>query len=121
MQSVNSKKLDHKDPKVKRVTLLSHTMLKPIHKRIEVFSKWTSAVKAIRVLQQAMCSRKNEPVNTVSALKKAEMCPIKATQQDAHRDKINSLSSAGQIKKASPLTKLNPFNSHGILRVGSRL
>ncbi len=95
--------------------------------RLNKFSDWTRAVKAIARLKRCAKDAKvlNPRVNEASSIeerKEAEFTIIKMVQQSAFCDVMQSLKYQKEIKSNSKLHPLNPFlDEHGILRVGGRL
>ncbi len=127
------------DPEVKRIATMT-TKANPIPdslllQRLETFSSWMSARRAIAVclrlkekLQKHISNQhdnttKYEPV-CVDELQNAEKLIMKEHQRAKFPKEINQLSQENNngLKKDSCLLKLDPFlDDQGLLRVGGRI
>ncbi|XP_030611515.1 uncharacterized protein LOC115798709 isoform X1 [Archocentrus centrarchus] len=95
--------------------------------RLERFSDWTRAVRAVATLKRRVKGQKlrsNEPT-TLEERKEAEVFLIRLVQAMHFPKNTMSRKQNGQIKatdKTNKLHKLNPFlDEQGVLRVGGRL
>lgn len=110
------------DPEVKRTVLATLREPKPLHRRLDTFSRWKSAVRSVTNLQQIIRRKKGQTLDIISAEQKAETTILLSLQQEYYSDEIQKLQADVPLKKNSPLVKLNPqLDRYGILRVGGRL
>ncbi|KAA0703644.1 hypothetical protein E1301_Tti015510 [Triplophysa tibetana] len=119
------------DPELRKV-LVCNTKAKEDRSfldRLQKFSDWSRAVKAVARLKRQVKEYKGvkQRTNAATSLeerKEAELTIIKLVQEEAFSEEIKSLKAKRVVTKTknSKLYKLSPFlDEEGILRVGGRL
>lgn len=120
------------DPELRKIQVLkTHTKeASPLLDRIQRFSDWNRAVKAIARLKRFAKESKGseqrtcEPTN-LEERKEAELTIIRMAQEVDFSEEIQNLKQRKEVStknKRQRLYKLNPFlDDQGILRVGGRL
>lgn len=116
--------LEPGDPEVRATTLTTNTEGGfSIVSRIEKFSDWTTAVRAVALLQRVarreVCGRR--PVTPEETLR-AEQFILMSTQREAYPEDLDRLGQKLPVRTNSQLHSLNPtLDQNGLLRVGGRL
>ncbi|XP_057694568.1 uncharacterized protein LOC130917316 isoform X2 [Corythoichthys intestinalis] len=127
---VKLKEINTEDPelKVMHVFTVQAKEEKYVTERLQKFSDWTRAVKAIARLRRYVKSAKNSKVmsnesTTLEERKEAEEFIIRTIQKETFSKEIQSLKDKEELKSfQSKLYQLSPFlDMHDILRVGGRL
>jgi len=112
------------DPEVKNAQVLVTKSLEDssIIRRLERFSSWSRAVKALTVLRRYIHQKRRRVIEDgVMERASTEEAIIKMVQRQAFPEDIDSLSKDKPVR-TSGLQKLDPFmDSQGMLRVGGRL
>ncbi|XP_057713144.1 uncharacterized protein LOC130929733 isoform X2 [Corythoichthys intestinalis] len=127
---VKLKEINTEDPelKVTHVFTVQAKEEKYVTERLQKFSDWTRAVKAIARLRRYVKSAKNSKVmsnesTTLEERKEAEEFILRTVQKETFSKEIKSLKDKKELKSfQSKLYQLSPFlDVHDILRVGGRL
>ncbi|XP_057680914.1 uncharacterized protein LOC130908955 isoform X1 [Corythoichthys intestinalis] len=127
---VKLKEINTEDPelKVTHVFTVQAKEEKYVTERLQKFSDWTRAVKAIARLRRYVKSAKNSKVmsnesTTLEERKEAEEFIIRTIQKETFSKEIQYLKDKKELKSfQSKLYQLSPFlDVHDILRVGGRL
>lgn len=139
--------LDQSDPEVKRVKTLNTKVddsYCSILERLDYFSDWQRARKAIAICLNLKDSLRNKSSKTqicsisVEDISRAEIEIIRHVQRNFFKDELDQLRTLGSVensddrqfakmrnvslKQTSSLYKLDPFlDSEGIIRVGGRI
>lgn len=90
--------------------------------RLNKFSSWSQAVKAIARLKQHARKDKSNALSTVSERQSAERLIIRDLQKLVYQEETKLLSKGHQLTRHNKLYHLDVFvDSEGVLRVGGRL
>lgn len=130
-EDVKVKEVDEGDPELKRIQVFTTEAKEEISlsKRLQRFSDWKRAVKAIARLRRCvkvvkgLVERSNK-ATTLEERQDAEQFIIHTVQEEVFSEEIKSLRQGKEVnsKGSNKLYKLNPFiDDHSILRVGGRL
>ena len=113
--------LSSDDPEVKKVIVNATKTSEAtdvVLKKLEKFSRWSSAISAINLLRRT-CYKGRDSYDPVKHRHESEMLIIKKLQKVAFSEEIQRLDN---LPKGSKLFKLDPFiDENGVLRVGGRL
>ncbi|XP_054868580.1 uncharacterized protein LOC129349422 [Amphiprion ocellaris] len=129
-EDIKVKEISIEDPelKVTQVFTVQAKEQKSISERLEKFSDWTRAVKAIARLRRRVKYVKNSKEmsnesTTLEERQEAEEFIIRTVQQEAFSKEIKSLKDKKEVKSChSKLHQLSPFlDKQDIVRVGGRL
>ncbi len=123
--------VDEGDPELKKTQVLTTKVKEEmsLSDRLERFSDWKRAVKAIARLKRCarsvkgLVERSNE-ATTLEERKDAEQFIIRTVQEEVFGDEIKSLRQGKEVhsNQSNKLYKLSPFiDDQDILRVGGRL
>ena len=102
----------------------------PTETLIKCFSSWHRLKRAVawirRVTRTLRARTTGEEASsggriTVEELDEAERAIIRVVQSSAFPEELSSLKKGSQVKRSSPLYRLNPQIQDGIMRVGGRL
>ena len=128
------KELSPDDPEVKTVHVKTTQVETKnlLLDRIDRFSDWSRATRAVAVLRRVITRKRQEGESTQSVTspderQKVEIAIIQMLQRQVFRKEIKSLKKPptdvkGETSETSPLHKLDPFlDEEGTLRVGGRL
>ena len=115
------------DPEVKKVIVNTTNAIpceseNPILRRLERFSSWNSAIRAIAVLKRLATGGRSRKTS-VEDMQQAKMFILKLLQNKFYSKEIKILRDQEKtLQQSSSLYKLHPFlDVNGILRVGGRL
>jgi hypothetical protein len=111
------------DPEVRSSIVLSTKSAEvfPLLDRLNKFSKWSAALRAVAQLQRLARGERHRRTSTVQERKEAEHFIIGLVQQRAFEEEIEQLNAKDSLTRTSKLFTLDPFLQDGILRIGGRL
>lgn len=118
------KKLDYKDPEVRKLQVLTtSTTRQTIEERFTKYSNFNSLVKGLAILRDIVRRKQWKGTQlTVQAILEAEVFAIKSAQEAAYPKEIQTLLQKKNIGKDSDIHTLNPYLAeNGLLCVGGRL
>ncbi|KAG1925738.1 hypothetical protein F2P79_025333 [Pimephales promelas] len=130
-EDINVGEINDGDPELKRAQVLMTKAREEwcLSDRLQRFSDWKRAVKAIARLKRCARSAKglverSNNFTTLEERKDAEQFIIRIVQEEVFSDEIKHLRQGKEVnsRQFNKLYKLSPFiDDHGVLRVGGRL
>ncbi len=114
--------LHSSDPEVRSHVNATHQQQSSIISRLDKFSTWKAAIRAIARLQRVASKEKVPNVTTVSDRQKAELFIVKQLQCVTYAKELDLLQRCnGRLPRSNSLYPVNAIVLDGILRVGGRL